>query len=115
MLYYYLCAAFTLISASVSLGFSVEACLRSKPQRGAASINAKYAASRSLSLLIAALGTLIFVHGPYLIGISAVMIAVQMFDGIIGVRVSRFKTVGPILTAAANAVLLMLFLCQYVN
>jgi hypothetical protein len=110
MLYYNICAAYTLISAAVSLGFSIVACLKSRTQNDIALTNAKYAAARSLSLFLAAAGLLVFVSNPYLIALSAIMIGIQLLDGIIGVKISTFKTIGPILTAIGNAVVLILFL-----
>lgn len=52
---YYICALYTFISALVSFGFSLDALLKSRKVNGDALINAKYAVSRSLSLLIVAL------------------------------------------------------------
>lgn len=112
MLYYYLCAIITLISSVVSFGFSIQSYLKARPQKDAALTNAKYAVSRSLSLLIAIVGALIFVSIPYLTALSIVMIGIQLFDGIIGRKISTFKTVGPIMTAAANAVVLVLLLIK---
>jgi hypothetical protein len=113
MLYYYLCAVFTLISSAVSFGFSIETYLKSKHQRGIAFINAKYAMSRSFSLLIVTIGLFIFTSVPYLIALSVSMICVQLFDGIIGIKINAFKTIGPILTAIGNTVLLILLLMNY--
>jgi hypothetical protein len=110
MIYYYLCAVFTLISSAVSLGFSAEACLKAKPQGGAVLFNAKYAAARSFSLFLISIGLTIFTNAQYLITVSVIMISVQLFDGIIGIKISGFKTIGPVLTALVNAVLLALFL-----
>lgn len=110
MLYYYLCAVFTLISAAVSFGFSVEAYLKRKSQKDADLTTAKYAMSRSLSLFIVAIGLFIFQSNPYLIALSAVMIGVQAFDGIIGIKISVFKTVGSLMTAVGNMVVLILLL-----
>jgi len=109
MLYYYLCAVYTLISAAVSFGFSVEAYIKSRSQNGAALTNAKYAIVRSLSLFLAAIGLFIFISEPYLITLAGIMIAVQLLDGIVGIKISSFKTIGPILTAAGNIVLIILF------
>jgi hypothetical protein len=35
-----------------------------------------------------------------------------LFDGIIGIKINTFKTVGPILTAIGNAIVLILFLIK---
>jgi hypothetical protein len=110
MLYYNLCAVFTLISATVSFGFSVEAYIKSKPQKEIALTNAKYAMARSLSLFLAAIGLLIFISNPYLITMAGIMIGIQLFDGLVGIKISPFKTIGPILTAIGNTVLLILYL-----
>jgi len=37
------------------------------------------------------------------------MIFVQLFDGIIGIKISKFKTFGPIFTAVGNMVIWALF------
>ncbi|MFQ9627531.1 MAG: hypothetical protein ACLR1F_07325 [Enterococcus avium] len=113
MLYYYFCTAFTLISAAVSFGFSIDACLKARNQNEITSVNAKYALSRSLSLLIVGLGLLFFKEPSFLITISMVMIGVQLFDGIIGLKISTFKTIGPLLTALGNTIVLILFLYNH--
>ncbi|WP_312025112.1 hypothetical protein [Listeria booriae] len=110
MLYYYLCAVFTLISATVSFGFSMEAYIKAKQAKNSALINAKYAVSRSFSLFLIAIGLLLFKSDSYLIVLSSIMICVQLFDGIIGIKLSVFKTVGPLATAIGNTILLILFL-----
>jgi hypothetical protein len=109
-MYYYFCAVFTLISAAVSFGFSINAYLKSKLQNGMVLVNAKYAMSRSLVLFLAAAGLLLFTSTPYLITLAVIMIGVQFFDGIIGIKISIFKTIGPILTAVGNTAVLILFL-----
>ncbi|EAD4739079.1 hypothetical protein BLG51_15020 [Listeria monocytogenes] len=88
----------------------MDALLKSRKVNGDASINAKYALSRSLSLLIVVLGLFIFKSDAFLVALSLVMIGVQLFDGIIGIKISTFKTVGPLLTAVGNVVMLILFL-----
>lgn len=113
MLYYYICAAVTLISAAVSFGFSIYAFKKSREEKGNALTNAKYAMSRSLSLLLVTIGLLIFIDTAFLIALSAVTIGFQLFDGIIGIKISIFKTVGPLLTAVGNTVVLILFLSNH--
>ncbi len=113
MFYYYLCAAFTLISAAVSFGFSVEVYLKLRQIEDVGLITAKYAMSRSLSLFLGSIGLLIFISQPYLIALSVIMIGVQLFDGIIGIKISIFKTLGPILTAIGNVILLALLLMNH--
>lgn len=74
--------------------------------------NAKYAMSRSLSLFFVAIGLFIFISDSYLIALSTVMIGIQLFDGVIGIKINAFKTIGPILTAIGNAAVLTLFLIK---
>jgi hypothetical protein len=101
------------ISSAVSFGFSIEAYLKSKSREDVDFINAtKYAISRSFSLFLVSIGLFIFISDSYLIALSVVMIAVQLFDGIIGIKINNFKTVGPILTAIGNSILLILFLMR---
>jgi hypothetical protein len=52
----------------------------------------------------------IFISDSYLITLSVVMIGIQLFDGIIGIRINAFKTIGPIVTAMGNVIVLILFL-----
>jgi hypothetical protein len=106
MFNYYLCAIFTVISYAVSFGFSVEAYLKSRSVKELSLTNAKYAMSRSFSLFLVSIGLLIYVSDHFLIALSLVMIGVQLFDGIIGIKISVFKTIGPILMAAGNAIIL---------
>jgi uncharacterized membrane protein YgdD (TMEM256/DUF423 family) len=103
------------ISSAVSFGFSIEAYLKSKSRKDIAFVNAKYAMSRSFSLFLVSIGLFILISDSYLIALSVVMIGVQLFDGIIGIKISTFKTVGPMLTAIGNSVLLILFLMRHVS
>ncbi|MDR1068269.1 MAG: hypothetical protein LBL36_03360 [Clostridiales Family XIII bacterium] len=112
MFYYYLCAFVTLVSAAVSFAFSAYAHFKSKSQKDTASLNAKYAMSRSFSLFVVAIGLFIFISDPYLITLAIVMIGIQLFDGIIGIKISAFKTMGPLLTAIGNALVLILFMIK---
>ena len=111
-MFYYICAFFTLISSAVSFGFSIEAYLKLKSQKDITFTNAKYAMSRSFSLFFVAIGLFIFISDSYLIALSIIMIGVQLFDGIIGIKINTFKTIGPILTAIGNVILLILFLMK---
>ncbi|GAD15650.1 hypothetical protein ABC628_09845 [Lentilactobacillus otakiensis] len=105
---FYLCAAMTLISSTVSLGFSFQALFQAKTKDALAQNNAKYAISRSVSLWILSLAVFIFPSTLFLIIISSAMIMVQLLDGIIGIKISRFKTIGPLLTATVNLILLLM-------
>ena len=112
MFFYYLCASFTLISSAVSFGFSIEAYLKSKLIKDNSFINAKYAMSRSFSVFFVATGLFIFISDSYLIALSIVVIAIQLLDGTIGIKINTFKTIGPILTAIGNSFVLILFLMK---
>ncbi len=105
-----LCIIITFISAAVSFGFSVDAFLKGRKTGGEAFTNAKYAASRSLALLLAAVGCFFASSNDYLIALAVAMIGVQLFDGIIGFKISTFKTFGPLLTSVANLVVLVLLI-----
>lgn len=109
-MFYYLCAAWTTISAAVSLGFSIQAYTKAKPQYNEARTNAKYAISRSFALFILSLGLFVFTSEPYLVALTTIMILVQLFDGIIGIKINLLKTLGPLLTAFGNFYVLVVFL-----
>ena len=69
---YFVLAIFTIISASVSLGYSIQACASSH------NINAYYALSRSLPLFLLAIFFSLVIHSAiFLITISIAMILVQ--------------------------------------
>ncbi|MDR1641158.1 MAG: hypothetical protein LBT59_15810 [Clostridiales bacterium] len=108
---YALCAIFTAISAAVSFGFSVEACIKAKAEGDVAQTNAKYALSRSLAALLCCAG-FVFPSDMYLTAVAVAMICIQLFDGIIGIKISLFKTLGPSMTAAVNAILLSLYIVR---
>lgn len=109
MFYYYLCAAVTLISAVVSFGFSINAYLKAEEQKDNSITNAMYAMSRSCSLLLASLVPVFYVSNSYLFAVSIAMICVQLFDGVVGMRIKNtFKTFGPFSTAIGNGIVLVL-------
>ena len=105
MLKYYLLAGFTLISATVSLTFAIAAF---RSARGVST--AQYALARSSAIFLAACGLLFFPARSYVIALAAIMTFVQLLDAVIGIRVSLFKTVGPLMTAVLNAALLFWYL-----
>ncbi|KRM72111.1 hypothetical protein [Lacticaseibacillus brantae] len=104
------CALVTLISAFVSCGFSIQAVMAARGSQRDSLVTAQYALSRSVAIALVAIGLFIFKNNQFLIAMAIIMIAIQFFDGLIGRKISRFKTVGPLLTAAANAIILILFL-----
>jgi hypothetical protein len=112
MFFYYLCAFFTLISSAVSFGFSVDAYLKAKLIKDISFTNAKYAMSRSFSIFFVAIGLFIFISDSNLIALSIIMITIQLFDSFIGIKINTFKTIGPILTAIGNSIVLILFLTK---
>jgi len=107
---YEVCAAMTVISALVSCGFSIETVVAANKKRDGSLITAQYALSRSVSIAVVALTVFIFKSNAFLIAMSVIMIGIQFFDGWIGTKVSRLKTVGPNITAIANAIVLAVFL-----
>jgi hypothetical protein len=91
----------TTISALVSAGFSVVGLL--VPSSGDSF--ARYAASRSIALLIAVLFCLGFRLREGIVALALVMSLVQAFDGIIGILAhDPMKTYGPFIFALVNFV-----------
>ncbi|MFD0898138.1 hypothetical protein [Loigolactobacillus binensis] len=109
-MFYYLCGFVTLLSALVSFGFSVAAYLKAKPSGDTSLTNAKYALSRSFAILLGVSSVFIFQSSAVLVVAAIIMIAVQLSDGLIGMKISSFKTLGPLLTALGNTLVLGLFL-----
>lgn len=102
---YFVLAIFTIISASVSLGYSIQACTSSQ------NINAYYALSRSLPLFLLAVFSFVIHSAVFLITISIAMILVLFLDAIVSYKSKDiFKTYGPLATAVANLILLIVFL-----
>ncbi len=100
-----ICVMITVISAFVSLGFSVAACVN---HTGTARILALYAGARSLALAIISLVPLASGSVAWLEATAAGMIIVQACDAVIGgVVKDKLKTIGPAATAAANLLALV--------
>lgn len=105
---YWCCAAFTLISSLVSLGYSVAAVRENGSGRA---VTAEYALSRSVALTSISAVPLFGQRHDWLVAASVAMIVVQAADVIIGARVrDRLKTFGPAATAACNLALLAWYL-----
>lgn len=104
---FWVCAAITVISSLVSLGYAASAVRSSQgPDRR----NALYAFSRSVALAVAATTALFNRSAGWLEGVALAMIVVQASDAVIGARIrDRLKTVGPALTAVANLAALINF------
>jgi hypothetical protein len=99
----------TLLSAGVSAGFSLDGLFGS----GSGDSFARYAASRSVALLLTVL-IAIYVRSRLAIAfLGIVMVMVQAFDGIIGALAhDPSKTYGPFAFAVLNALAVGLLLRQ---
>jgi hypothetical protein len=96
---FWFCATITTISALVSAGFSVVGLLG--PSGG--DIFARYAASRSIALLVAALSCMALCWRKGVAAVALAMSLVQGFDGLIGALAGDpTKTYGPFVFAAVN-------------
>lgn len=101
---FWTCTIITTISAVVSAGFSVAGLLAPS---GSDSF-ARYAASRSIALLIGVLFSLGVRSREGIAALALVMSVVQGFDGIIGILAhDPAKTYGPFVFALANLVALV--------
>ena len=95
-----ICAAMTVVSAIVSLGFSVAA-MRSESEE--AHTLALYTSARSLALAVVSLATFLTGATAWLEAVASGMIIVQACDAMIGITIKdRLKTVGPAATALLN-------------
>ena len=98
----FVCAVVTLVSAVVSLGFSLVAVWSSEgPERD----TALYAAARSVALLVLALVPWLSGSVSWLLAAGWGMTMVQGLDAGIGRRLNdRIKTYGPLSVATVNLV-----------
>jgi len=95
---YWICAVITFASAAMSAGFSIHALFA----LGTADPTAAYAASRSVALVIVALGLMRFRSRDALAALALTMGLVRAFDAAIGVLQHDVgKTVGPAVLALA--------------
>jgi hypothetical protein len=96
---FWTCAIITTISALVSTGFSVAALFGPSGD----DILGRYAASRSIALLIAVLCCIGFRSREAIAALALVMSLVQGFDGLIGALAhDPAKTYGPFILALVN-------------
>ncbi|MEH2489487.1 hypothetical protein [Bradyrhizobium sp. AZCC 2230] len=96
------CALVTLISAIISLGFSLAAALGAI---GNARTMALYACARSVALAIASVIPLLTGSTEWLLAMAWSMIIVQGCDALVGLTIhDRMKTLGPAGTALLNLV-----------
>jgi hypothetical protein len=107
---FWTCATLTTISALVSAGFSIVGL--SGPSGG--DIFERYAASRSIALLIAVLACIGFRSRVAIAALALVMSLVQGFDGLIGALAhDPAKTYGPFVFALVNFAALFWLLSSY--
>ena len=97
---FWCCALMTLLSASVSAGFSINGLLGS----GHSASFARYAASRSVALLLTVLIAVCVRSHMATAFLGIAMTVVQAFDGVIGALAhDPLKTYGPFAFAVVNA------------
>ncbi len=100
---YWICAGFTLFSAIVSAGFS----LLSLRMAGGHEY-ALYAASRSIALPLAAIYAMALRSRGGIATLAVAMTLVQLFDGIVGLKLNDpGRAYGPMVFAAINFGLLL--------
>lgn len=98
---FWLCSGMTLVSSGVSAFYSV-AGLEASPHDSFA----QYAASRSVSLLLLVLLSVILRKRAFVLAFAWCMTSVQLLDGWIGFLAHNpFETYGPIAFAIVNAIL----------
>jgi hypothetical protein len=98
------CAVITLVSAGVSAGFSIEGLLGA----GSSDSFARYAASRSVALLLTILIAIGVRSRMAIVFLGITMTAVQAFDGVIGALAHvSFEEYGPFALAVLNALVVI--------
>lgn len=101
---YWICAIFTLISACVSLGYSLAAVRGTVPADGPAT---RYTLARSIGLVVIAIVPLTHERPEWLVAAATAMIVVQAADTLVGIGIhDRAKTYGPAAMAGINLALL---------
>ena len=101
---FWLCAVMTLLSASVSAGFSLVGLFGP----GSGDSFARYAASRSVALLLTIVIAICVRSGMAVAVLGIAMTVVQAFDGIIGALAhDPSKTYGPFAFAVFNALVVI--------
>jgi hypothetical protein len=104
---FWICALITLLSASVSAGFSLDGLFGS----GSSDSFARYAASRSVALVLTVLIAIGIRSRMAIAFLGIAMAIVQAFDGIIGALAhDPSKTYGPFAFAVLNALAVCLLL-----
>jgi hypothetical protein len=101
---FWLCAVMTLLSASVSAGFSLVGLFGP----GSGDSFARYAASRSVALLLTIVIAICVRSGMAVAVLGIAMTVVQAFDGVIGALAhDPSKTYGPFAFAVLNALVVI--------
>jgi hypothetical protein len=101
----WVCSLLTIVSAGVSLGYAA-AGLRAA--QGQEKLSSSYALARSAALMLVALAAPLTSSLGFIAAAAIAMIVVQALDAVIGARSGdRLKTIGPALTAVANAAALV--------
>jgi hypothetical protein len=101
----WVCAALTIVSAGVSLGYAVAGF---RAANGPERLPSSYALARSVALVVVAVIAPVTGSLAFIAAAAIGMICVQALDAIVGgMNRDRPKTVGPALTAAANSAALV--------
>ncbi len=102
---YWICAIFTLISACLSLGYSLSAVKVANVENGIAT---RYTLARSIGLVVISIVPLTGERHDWLVAAATAMIVVQAADALVGAGIKdRVKTFGPAATATINLALLL--------
>ena len=97
---FWICALITLLSAGISAGFSLAGLLGS----ARADAYARYAASRSVALVLTALIATVVRSSLAVVFVGIAMTMVQALDGVIGALAREpSRTYGPFALAVVNA------------
>lgn len=106
---FWVCAAVTAISATVSLGYSIAGLVAAGETDRTASM---YALARSVVLAVVAVAAIFIGSVPFLTAVAVAMVVVQAADAVVGRFIrDRLKTIGPAATAADAPLAALIWLC----
>lgn len=106
---FYFLVIVTIISAIVSLGFSLNA-VADRKQNQKSQTNALYALSRSLVLFLLSIIAVFTGSAAFLTGVALAVALTHIFDGFIGIILKNdFKTYGPFITGFLHLVIIAIF------
>src|SRR5699024_1887242 len=109
---FYFLVIVTIISAIVSLGFSLNA-VADRKQNQKSQTNALYALSRSLVLFLLSIIALFTGSAAFLTGVALAVALTHIFDGFIGIILKNdFKTYGQFITGFLILYIIVLFTCN---